>query len=50
MLANEYKLPVMRQILSGGLTYSMVTTVNDTVIIHLKVAKTIDVSLQKKKW
>lgn len=33
MLAEEYKLPVIRQIPSGDLIYSMVTTVNESVII-----------------
>ena len=45
---KRYKVPVMRQISSGDVMYSMVTVVNNT-LVYLKVAKGIDLKSSHPK-
>ena len=44
---KRYKLPVIKQISHGGVMYSMVTEVNNTV--YLKVAKRVSLKFSSQE-
>ena len=46
-MVKRYKLPVIKYISHGDVIYSMVTIVNNTVVVYLKVTKRVD--LKEKK-